>query len=459
MKKSLRFKMTVWYTLLLIAISAVMIYVMIAVFRHYDEKDAKSRLRETVEKQAGMFREDPEKREAVERNDEEYFSPSDFLMNDVQIAIYHDKDSSRAVGMFAHGELDRQTFEEEKIRTIRLDGRNYYIYEEKIRRRRGEDFWIRGIAPAGSSMWEILQAHGAILFLVPLFLLTGTVVGFLLVTRFLAPVRKILQTTGEIAETGDLSKRIEIPEIGDEFNRIADGFNGMLQRIEENYEAEKRFASNASHELRTPVAVVLAQCDYAFENAKDIDDMYEAIESIQRQGYRMSHLIEQLLIFTRIQQNTEKYPTEEVELSDLIGQIGKDYEMITENRKFEYDLQKPVLQKINRELFSLMVTNLMQNAVRYGKEGGRVGLGLRIREDGVRIFEVSDDGIGIEEEDLPHIWERFYRGDSSRSTRGTGLGLSLVKEIVRYHGGQITVESRPGSGSRFTVFLPENTEI
>jgi signal transduction histidine kinase len=202
----------------------------------------------------------------------------------------------------------------------------------------------------------------------------------------------------------------------------------------------------------------MAQCEYALEGAQSTEDLQEALLSVQKQGYRMKHLIETLLVFTRIEQSTEKYPVSPTELSELTRSVCEDFQLIAD-RGITVTCQCPdtLRAPVNRELYLLLLNNLMTNAIRYGKENGSVTVTLE-QEDRDILLRVQDDGIGISQEELGKIWERFYRSDQSRNSRGLGLGLPLVKQIAENHGGSVSAESQEGEGSTFTVRLPGDTE-
>ena len=258
--------------------------------------------------------------------------------------------------------------------------------------------------------------------------------GYLLAKRSLRPIRKISQTAQSVAESGDLSRRIEVKN-RDELGRLSETFNIMFERLEENFNAEKQFTSDASHELRTPVAVILAQCEYALENASGEEELYECIGSIQRQGYRMSKLIESLLAFTRLEQriqDVQLYPTD---ISALVESVCDEQAEVPENNiSLSREIEPGITLMADATLFSRMISNLIRNSYRYGRENGYIQVSLRQKEKSV-LFSVTDNGIGIPAEDLPHIWNRFYRADKSRSREkgGLGLGLSMVRQIARIH--------------------------
>lgn len=167
----------------------------------------------------------------------------------------------------------------------------------------------------------------------------------------------------------------------------------------------------------------------------------------------MSYMIETLLTFSRIENHSDKYEKTPTDLTELISSLCDDLNIISEKGiKITFESSGSVTLPINRELFILMMNNLIRNGIRYGKENGYVKVSLETNGEKV-IITVEDNGIGISEEDLPHIWERFYRSDKSRSTKGFGLGLSLVKEIAEYHNGTVSVGTTEGKGSKFKVTL------
>ena len=302
-------------------------------------------------------------------------------------------------------------------------------------------------------MGDILYTLRDVFLVFPFVLILALLGGYWLAGRFLRPVAQISRTAEEIRQNGNLAKRIEIKDTGDEISALARTFNAMFHRLEKNFEAERKFASNASHELRTPVSVILAQCEYALSDTDDTEELKEALEVVQRQGYRMSQLIETLLILTRIEQDTGYYPLEKVNVSELTEDVCRDRRLSAERGiTMETEIKTGVTAEINPQLFRLMLDNLLQNAYRYGRENGWIKVILSEKESGI-VLKVADNGMGIGEKDLPHIWERFYRADNSRRKKGMGLGLSLVQQIVQYHQGRITVSSTAGEGTEFRIIF------
>ena len=429
-----------------------MMAVLVYIANYYGQTDAEVTLINKVQEYYVLINDSQFAQDILVRGDYNYYNSFDFVVDDIEFMFYHE-DGSHSLGNFSNDGLDDVELKDEELRIVSLGESNYYVYDMKLRIPFREYIWIRGVTPKKSDVWEILSRHLNVLLLIPVFLIIGIAGGWFLTKRLLRPMRQINETAEQIRTGTDLSKRIEIENTGDEFWEMSNHFNAMFDRLEENFEAQKRFTSNASHELRTPVSIILAECDYAFDHAGSTDDVYQSIEAIQKQGYRMSKMIETLLIFTRIEQHTEKYPKAETDLSELVETCARDFELLSEkNTHFMYDLGDHITANINRELMVLLVNNLIQNAIRYGKQNGNILLRLNEEKNKV-IFTVKDDGIGISDEDIDKIWTRFYQTDQSRSSHGTGLGLSLVKQIAEYHNGSAVVFSKVNEGSTFVITI------
>ena len=223
-------------------------------------------------------------------------------------------------------------------------------------------------------------------------------------------------------------------------------------RLESSFEAEKQFASDASHELRTPTAVIIAQCAALDKEGLSEKDYKNGISAIERQAKKMSSLINQLLSITRFEQGRAKTCFERADLSELVSVVCEEMSSVRPEAALSCDVEENIYAGIDVALMSRLIENLLENAFKYG--GGEVRVTLR-REDGKIKLRVSDNGGGIPPEELPKIWQRFYRSDKSRSSGGLGLGLSLVKQIAALHNAEITAESSPGEGTAFTLTMAE----
>ena len=227
----------------------------------------------------------------------------------------------------------------------------------------------------------------------------------------------------------------------------------MLDKLEQSFLKEQQFISDASHELRTPVSVILAQCQLSLEKNETQDEYKQDLEVITRQSENMSKLINNMLDYTRLEMQPEKYKKVQINLSKLISSICADLEIIKEkNITLTTDIKPNIYIEGNEELLSRAITNLINNAYSYGCKDGNIFVSLTDTVDEIIIL-VQDDGIGIEEKEQKKIFDRFYQVDSSHSGTGSGLGLSMVKEITEFHNGKVKLESEIGKGSKFFIIF------
>ena len=292
------------------------------------------------------------------------------------------------------------------------------------------------------------------LLLLPLAVIVSGLGAYLLARSTFRPIDRMIRTVGEISEGRDLSRRIGLPPGRDEISRLGQAFDNMFARLETSFESEKQFTSDASHELRTPVAVILAQCEDARRHAQDPAQYTEAIDVIERQAGRMRDLIAQLLQMTRLEQGTQRANFEQADLSGLVEVLCEEQPALPHGVTIRADVQPGVEAWLDVTLISRLLQNLIDNAARYGRENGHIWVTLR-RVEGEVLLSVRDDGIGIPADRLERIWQRFYQVESARGAGGgAGLGLTMVRQIAALHGGTVTVDSREGEGSCFTLRFP-----
>ena len=345
-----------------------------------------------------------------------------------------------------------------KIGKTDYKGETYYVYDKPLTAEGLEGLWVRGVISQNESINILYNVVRLSFWLLPALALLAVLGGYIITRRSFLPVEQIAKSAEEIGKGGDLSKRLDIGPGNDEIHMLADTFNEMFARLENNFNAEKQFTSDASHELRTPVSVILAQAQYALEFAETPEEYREALEVIERQGNRMGDIISQLLFFTRLAQGTETVNKEEVCLSALVEEVCAEQKMLPqEDRKsisLICDVSPDVYALTDRSLLTLCLNNLISNAYKYGKENGHIRVSLCCDTEKV-LISVKDDGIGISPENLPKIWERFYQAETSRSAdineRGLGLGLSMVNQICKLLGIAVGAASTLGEGSEFTL--------
>ena len=232
----------------------------------------------------------------------------------------------------------------------------------------------------------------------------------------------------------------------------------MISRLDDSFEAEKRFISDASHELRTPMSVIMAQTELTLEKDRTNEEYKSAIEVINRQGGRMNTLIDTLLDYTRLEQRADEYQMMPIDLSELVSSLCEDMKLIKlKDITLEYDVDPGITISGHQVLLTRMLQNLIDNAYKYGNDGGNIWVSLKDNKDNV-ILSVKDNGIGISESGVNKIFDRFYREDTSRTHKkrmayGYGLGLSMVKKIVEMHNANIRVISEEDKGSEFKIYF------
>lgn len=440
---TIKLKITLWFTGFMILLSGSILVFIALVSGSASQQQQRASLTGLVDRNM----------QQVEYDDDRLELDDDFktFQNGIYCLVFYEN-GSKFSGYSPYDELEREPFADGELRPVAAGGETYLIYDRLVSFSRYEDIWIRGIASEEHNLIAPSAVYQAAMIALPLLVILASAGGYLIAGSSLRPMKEISKTAEEIGSSGDLSMRISMAGNGDELNQLAGTFNRMFERLETNFEAERHFTSDASHELRTPVATILAQCEYAFENASGEQELYEAIGAIQKQGYRMSHLIESLLSLTRIEQQTEKPEFKMIDLSRLVQVVCQEQKERDEKGiTLTAEIMPGINMKADADLVAGMLENLIRNAYRYGREDGRILVRLEQVKEGI-VLSVSDNGIGMAGEELEKIWNRFYRIDQSRSSsRGFGLGLAMVRQIAGLHGGRIRVASEPGKGSIFTV--------
>lgn len=278
--------------------------------------------------------------------------------------------------------------------------------------------------------------------------------GVFLSTRTLKPLRHIIVTVERI-DIGKMDSRVPRTENGDELDELARLFNDMLERIARLIKGMKDSLDNVAHDLRTPLTRMRNISEQALLGLPDHDPSREAHESVLEESDRILNMLDALMDISEAETGVLALSKKEISLKKLILPIYEMYQMVAETRQIGIELyvSDDIRIYADPDRIGQALANLLDNAVKFTEEGGRVTLEAEQTDHGVRII-VRDTGPGILEHDMERIWERLYRGDQSRSQKGLGLGLSLVKAIVTAHGGTIEVDSRPGEGSVFIVRLP-----
>lgn len=287
---------------------------------------------------------------------------------------------------------------------------------------------------------------------IPVFLGLVLLAGLVMSGRISGPLKQMSKTAEIIGQEGELSRRMEYNGKIKELGVLAATNNRMLERIEKMLETQKQFSSDVAHELRTPIAVLLAQCEYAKEYVSTKEEFDDAIDVIYRQTKKTNMVIKQLLNLNRLESDRVVLDLENADLDEMIRSICDEIEFKEkDNVQFEL-LLSGVRADMDIGLMLILLQNLIQNAVKYSPRPARVKVTSRYEGSDV-LVEVKDHGCGIREEDLPHIFDPFFRVEKSRNSEGFGLGLPLADRIARVHGGEIKVDSVWGKGSTFTLVI------
>lgn len=341
-----------------------------------------------------------------------------------------------------------------KIRTVRSGDKEFYLYDYYVDME-VSGLWIRGVVLTDSHQGITDIILRLTIVILPVILIVTFLGALWISSRTFRPIEKIVATANSINDADDLTDRIALKKGPKEMKQLAGAFDRMFERLEKVFDAERQFTSDASHELRTPTAIILAECDRAKRKAETPEDYRESIDNISEQGKRMSALIDELLGITRLQQGTERYPLSKGDLSEFVTLSCEEFVPADDRGiRMETEIEPGIECSFNASLMSRVIYNLLQNAYKYGRDNGYVRLSL-VKENNDAVIRVKDNGIGIKKEDLDKIWQRFWQADSSRGSEGgNGLGLAMVKEIAELHGGSVTAESTEGRGSEFIFRIP-----
>jgi heavy metal sensor kinase len=291
----------------------------------------------------------------------------------------------------------------------------------------------------------------------PAFLLLAALGGYWISRRALAPVEKIIGDARRIGVTS-LSERLTVSDTGDELERLADTLNEMLARLEASFQRVIQFTADASHELRTPISVMRTNAEITLRKPRTEGEYREALSQILGETENLSRLVEQLLDLARADSGAAALAMTRTNLSEALQKASRQAQVLAEQKELKITAElpeQPVWVQGDAAALERLFLISLENAVKYTPSGGHVDVRLK-SQDSFAITEIRDSGIGIAANDIPHIFERFYQADPSRSREngGHGLGLAIGRWIAQTHGGDISVESEISKGSLFQIRLP-----
>ena len=418
----------------------------------------------------------------------------DYYSDGVYVVLCQDNGTLLS-GLEPAGFPESTIFEADHIRKIKNEDSSFYVYDRLIENQKIGKIWVRGITSA--RLQDIAPSAIRMLtgFLValPILFLIAMAGGWLLTRQAFYPLTRIIDTAEKIRQDGTLDQRIGLgnPEDSDEIKRTAAIFDEMMDQIEKDFEMEKQFTNDASHELRTPISVILAESEYLLQNLSNNSEMgsdplqgsdplplQESLLEIHSQAKQMSSLVSQLLAIARADRHIDQLKRELTDISLLAEEAADRYYTEAQRREIRLEVvaEECCYMDCDPVFMRQVFDNLIDNSLKYGKAGGKTILTVYQDQAGIHVI-IEDDGIGMAAEELPRIWERFYRihpvctPDSANSpmsvqslakedqARSMGLGLPMVKWIVEAHGGSISVDSEPGLGSSFHLLFPVSSPV
>lgn len=430
MRLSLKKKIIIWYTIWMSILAVLFIAVAFASSGYVSDNQARSIVVGSV-------------MDAVEEfYDEGWFEPYE---DGIFISLL-DNENNVLFGQLPR-EVSAISGTDGKVSVVSHLNVDWYVYDYVLSngmRIRGA-YSLNGI----SQIFSFFFTLSLIVF--PLLVLLAAVGGYFITRKAFAPLDKMSRTAAEISTSADLSKRVDVRDASHEIRLLASSFDNMLDRLEDAFRKERQFTDDASHELRTPVALIRSEAEYMLMLCRD-KALCGEIEEIINQCDRMTGMLNQLLTLARSDSGRYEAEFEYLNLSQLCDVLCSSMEGSADEKRLT--LTKHITDNLfieaDESLVMRALSNLISNALKYTDKGGCVDVSL---EDGGSdvILRVRDTGTGISARDLPHIFDRFYQADPSRSGGGSGLGLSIVSWICSVHRTTCTVKSTEGKGSVFSV--------
>lgn len=462
---SVRVKITLWFSVSIILITAMMFSLILVISNSVLKTDVKETLKNVVEINSqeieytdSLYNQEIEIGDQyIEYNNGYLEIDDDFLneSNGVFTALY-DSDGNL---LYGQNPINSELNLNNDIQNVTHKKEKYFIFSKTLSGNQLDGLILQGVVNENANKTVLTGIVNLSLFILPLLAFIAIAVGYFLAGRFLSPIRKITASAESISDGSDLSERIEVSSNKDELNKLADAFNKMFSRLERSFEEEKQFTSDISHELRTPIATIAAQCELTLEKDREPEEYKKSLALINRQSIRMKHIVEQMLQYSRLER-LDKIPNpEEIDLSSLLKDITEEQKARNiRSITIKSEIDENIKVTGNSDLLAGLINNLISNAYRYGKDNGNIILSLKQNESEIAL-SVKDDGIGISDDEKDKIFNRFYQADKARTSKssdfGIGLGLSIVSSIARLHGGYMEVESRINEGSTFTLKIPK----
>ena len=458
--RSLRFRITAWYAGLLagaLLIFGVSVYLGLERYLYWNLQRTLTAESRTIGTQ--LLSQHPFKRTNwLETEIEEAYAPavnSHFIRVIQQgVGVVYVSGPPKD-GSFDPTQIPLPNTDQESSRKIRIEGRRLLIEGQGFTTPDGTRFIVESGAPY--QQIEVVL-HGLLLtfaFYMPFIIFVAVGSGYWLMRRSLQPVDEITRRAEGITST-NLSERLPVIETGDELERLSISLNRMIERLDDAFQHINRFSADASHELRTPLTILQLELE-GIAQSHISPTLTDQIGSALEETHRMSHIVESLLAISRLDAGEAKMEMTRLDLGQLAAATTDQMRLLAEEKSIRLTstVASEVYIEADRSHLQQVVVNLVANAIKYTQEGGEVEMRV-CRKASAAVLEVADNGAGIPDYALPHVFERFYRADKARSREsgGAGLGLAIVKAICTAHGAELNVSSKEGMGSVFTVELP-----
>lgn len=458
---TLKMKLTIVYTFFMILVTCMALIILFSLSNREVLSSTQAALRHHVEN--GL--------DNIEIEDGKLEIDSDFysVEDNVYLSVY-DTNGYFLYGKVPYGFDEQPEMSDGELRRIREKYKEWYVLDLSVHTEETQEIYIRGITSVTDAEESFRITIRFAVILLPLMVGITAFLGYRFTRRTLLPVRQITDTVRQIQADADMSRRIGLQNEADKNNPrkrsqknrdeiydLAETFDEMLEQLEKVFQREQQFTADVSHELRTPVSVIMAQCDACLADESLSRHQKEQILLIYKKTKGMAEMISQLLLLSRADQGRQPFHREQLNISELTELVAEEQQLLantTKNSiKIVQNIEPDIFAPVDETFYIRMLVNLISNAITYSKENGIIE--IRLFKTGNEVIgSVQDNGIGISSDDLPHIWERFYRTSTSRNGNHSGLGLSMVQWIVKAHGGWIKAESVPGEGSNFTFGLP-----
>ena len=369
------------------------------------------------------------------------------IRDNIYLSAYEPDDTALIYGKLPRGFNRDVAFEEGMIQEVDIGEVTYDVYDMSVPIDGYHTIIVRGVVSLTATQSEFQNTLRIALILLPLLMVLEVIIGYLLSKRAMAPVSKITSTVKDIRSSKDLSKRIALKGGSDEIYVLADTFDELLADVDKSIAREKSFTSDVAHELRTPIATMKLAIDDVLRHDLD-QEVKDDIMIIKNKNDLMAKMISELLTLSRIDQGRLAIEKGDLDLSELTEVMTDEFKEVATNKglTLESKIDQGIKIEADETLIIRLYTNVLENAIKFAKT--KVDVFLK-REDQKAIIEIKDDGIGIKEEDIPKIFDRFYQVDPSRNDKGSGLGLSMVKWILEVHDASYEVQSKIDIGTSF----------